>query len=52
MGTNANGCQYYASPDRGEYRWLHPLEQPLNYPGWIDCSDMDDAEFEAFVLGN
>lgn len=31
----------------GEYRWVHPLEVRA---GAVDCTDMDDAHFERFVL--
>ena len=51
MRTNDNGCRFYANPERTEYRWLHPLEQPIFQPGWIDCTDMTDTQFEAFVTG-
>jgi hypothetical protein len=34
---------------RGEaFQWTHPLEVE---PGDFDCTDMTDAEFEAFVIG-
>lgn len=29
-----------------DYTWLHPAEIP---EGAVDCTDMDDAEFDAFV---
>jgi hypothetical protein len=30
----------------GTYMWLHPVHMQNND---IDCTDMDDAEFEAFT---
>lgn len=30
----------------GTYMWVHPVYM---HDGDIDCTDMDDAEFEAFV---
>lgn len=39
-----NGMRYGFC--NGEYRWRHYLELP---EGFIDCTDMDDAEFERFV---
>lgn len=30
-----------------QFDWVHPLEM---LPTDHDCTDMDDAEFEAFVL--
>lgn len=44
-----NGCRYYANPARTEFRWIHPLEQQKYFPDWTDCTDMDDAQFAAFV---
>lgn len=44
------GFRYYASPDRTQYRWIHPATVSL-YPDWIDTTDMGDGEFLAFVLG-
>jgi hypothetical protein len=34
-------------------RWVHPVEVQalLAQEGWKDCTDMDDEEFAAFVLG-
>lgn len=50
LTANVNGCRYYANPERTEYRWIHPLEQRLFQSDWTDCTEMDDAQFEAFVL--
>jgi hypothetical protein len=35
--------------------WIHPLDLTTGhypqYDGWTDCTDMDDGEFETFVVG-
>lgn len=33
----------------GLYRWVHPLEMPA---GAVDCSDMDDEQFESFAVAH
>ncbi|WP_171516462.1 hypothetical protein [Cupriavidus necator] len=43
------GFRFCASPDRTVFRWIFPAEKTAIYPDWTDCTDMDDAQFEAFV---
>lgn len=45
----SEGFRFCASPDRSVFRWIPPAERAAPYPDWIDCTDMDDAQFEAFV---
>lgn len=44
----SQGYRFMVSQDRKESDWIHQLEV-ANRPGWIDCTDMDDAEFDAFM---
>ena len=37
------------SPDRKNANWFHPLEVVARARGWIDCTDMDDVEFDLFM---
>jgi hypothetical protein len=45
----------YVSPCGKSAVWIHPLDLQTGhfekYEGWIDATDMDDAEFERFVVG-
>lgn len=47
--------RFFVSPDGMDGQWLHPLDLSTgNYPqyaGWTDCTDMEDEQFEAFVIG-
>lgn len=45
------GFGFYASPSRQQYRWMHPTDKAMFYGDWIDCTDMNDDEFAAFVEG-
>lgn len=44
-GLRAEGFRYVYQD--GQFVWRHPLEVK---PGAVDCSDMDDDEFTAFVI--
>jgi hypothetical protein len=33
----------------GVFAWAHPLELKSSAPDFLDCTDMDDAEFERVV---
>ena len=39
--------RYYCCDER--CRWMIPEECEQFYPGWIDCTDMNDEEFLAYV---
>jgi hypothetical protein len=45
----------YVSPCGKSAVWIHPLDLQTGfypqYADWTDCTDMDDAEFERFVVG-
>lgn len=45
------GFRFMVSPDRFRSAWVHPAEIPTKTPGWIDCTDMDDDEFDRFMKG-
>jgi hypothetical protein len=47
--TNPNGCRFMVSPDGRSADWTHPAEIAGRTPGWTDCTEMDDAEFNAFM---
>lgn len=44
-----NGLRFMVSPNGKEAHWIHPLEVATRAPGWHDCTDMDDVEFDAFM---
>lgn len=43
----------FVSPDGQSATWLHALDLTTGmfpqYDGWIDATDLDDAEFEALI---
>ena len=43
------GNRFMVSQDRKAADWVHPLEVATRAAGWTDCTDMDDAEFDAFM---
>ena len=45
----SQGYRFMVSQDRKNANWFHPLEVAARAPGWIDCTDMDDAEFDLFM---
>jgi hypothetical protein len=50
MSTHKNdGYRFMVSPNGREAHWIHPLEVAVRAPGWHDCTDMDDAEFDVFM---
>lgn len=46
MSLKAQGFRYVVSPDRKLSKWAHPADMPKD---WIDCTDMTDAQFDAFM---
>lgn len=44
------GKRFYVSPCRKRDLWLTIYEKEQCYPDWVDCTDMPDDEFEAFLL--
>lgn len=47
----AQGYRFMVSPNGREADWIHPLEVVTRAPGWHDCTEMDDAEFDHFMRG-
>jgi hypothetical protein len=45
----SQGYRFMVSQDRKNANWFHPLEVAARAPGWIDCTDMDDVEFDLFM---
>lgn len=43
------GYRFMVSRDRKHAEWLHPLEVSESGVDWVDCTDMNDAEFDAFM---
>lgn len=45
--------RFFVSPDGMDGKWLHPRDLSTGmypqYASWVDCTDMDDHEFEKFV---
>lgn len=44
-----NGARFMVSPNGREAGWIHPLEVATRAPGWHDCTDMQDVEFDLFM---
>jgi hypothetical protein len=44
--------RYMVNPDGPGSTWVHPAEVQLCSPSWVDCTDMSDAEFYAFILSS
>jgi hypothetical protein len=44
-----NGCRFMVSPNGRDANWIHPAEITQRAPGWHDCTDMDDTEFDLFM---
>lgn len=46
--------RFLVSPDGVDGTWFHHLDLTTGlypkYSGWLDCTEMDDAQFEACVL--
>lgn len=40
------GYRFMVSPDGRDADWIHPAEVATRAPGWTDCTDMGDVEFE------
>ena len=50
MSTLRNdGYRFMVSPDGRDADWINPLELAARAPGWHDCTEMNDAEFDHFV---
>lgn len=50
MQTRATQDQrFMMSPDGMQADWIHPLEIATRAPGWIDCTDLDDEEFQRLI---
>ena len=43
------GHRFMVSPDGQQADWIHPAEIDTRAPGWTDCTDMDDMEFELLM---
>lgn len=44
--------RFLVRPDGNAAVWRHPLDIPGCGPhGWHDCTDMNDQEFDDFVIG-
>lgn len=41
--------RFMMSPDGMHADWIHPAEVATRAPGWIDCTDMSDDDFQRFV---
>jgi hypothetical protein len=49
MSLKDEGFRYLVHRIEDLYGWRHPAEVPaLLAAGWVDCTDMTDAELEAF----
>lgn len=47
--TTPNGSRFMVSPDGQKADWIHPAEIATRSPGWTDCTDMCDVEFDLFM---
>lgn len=43
------GYRFMVRPDLAGADWIHPVELAIRAPDWFDCTDMDDAAFDAFM---
>lgn len=41
--------RFMVSPDGKHADWIHPAEVATRAPGWHDCTDMNDDEFNHFM---
>jgi hypothetical protein len=50
MTLSQIGFRFLVSPSRVKGEWHHPSAvAQLVAVGWIDCTDMTDAQFETFM---
>jgi hypothetical protein len=49
MDLRQQGNRFMVSPDQKQAEWIHPAELADRAAGWTDCTDMSDAEFDAFM---
>lgn len=42
------GYRLMVSKELEDARWTHPADIP-SMTGYVDCTDMDDAQFESFM---
>ena len=49
MSLREQGFRFMVSPDRKQANWVHPVDVAINCPDWIDCTEMSDDEFDAFM---
>lgn len=49
MTLKDQGYRFLVREDRKASAWVHPAEITPRAAGWTDCTDMDDAEFDAFM---
>lgn len=53
MTLQDQGYRYMVNRDIDRYGWFHPAEiESLKQSGWVDCTDMPNAELEAFFKGD
>jgi hypothetical protein len=43
------GSRFMVSPDGQHADWVHPAEVDARAPGWTDCTDMCDVEFDLLM---
>ena len=52
MTLQEQGFRYMVSADKDRFGWAHPADvEDRKLQGYTDCTDMTDAELEAFVFG-
>jgi hypothetical protein len=49
MTRKDQGYRFLVSQDRKAAGWAQPAEIAAHAASLIDCTDMDDAEFDAFM---
>lgn len=53
MSLIEQGFRFMVNPHPGQFffDWVHPAEMAERLEiGWKDCTDMNDAEYDAFML--
>ncbi len=41
--------RFMVSPDGRDAEWVHQAEVNKRFPGWTDCTDTTDDEFDALM---
>jgi hypothetical protein len=51
MSLRDQGFRLMGNKELNKVDWTHPAEAVRLGAGWVDCTDMTDAEFETYIIG-